>query len=417
MQKKNLDLSRRNFLGVVAGACAAPLLVPNTVFGQDGTAPNERLNVVFIGVGNRGNEVIGDFGGNRGTRITGVCDCYTAHAERGRDKVNNIYRNKDCKIYPKYEEVLEDKAVDVVVVTTPDHWHTKMTVEACKAGKDVYCEKPLTLTLAEGKHIVAAARKYNRVCTSGSQRVWQDYGHYMAPVIQSGAIGEVTDIYSWSGNPPKICYTPEEQIPVGMDWDRWLGQAPFSLYSQDRSSGSYGGGWRQYGDYGNGFLADWGAHKFGGAMYSMGMDDQLPIKIIPPGVDENENSRNLTMVFKNGLRLHHAPGYDITFKGTEREFRNGDRSIKPLKPVELRTYSGGATNIVGDFVYCVKNRLRPFQDLFYGATTAGICQLAAIGYRLGRTLNWDPEKYDFVNDDQASRFISRPQRPPYTYEV
>ena len=399
--------NRRQFLAASA-AVALPLLLPGRVLGRDrGVAPSNKLVTVSIGLGNRGNEIIGGFVHNPHFQLLGVCDCYTLHAEQAKKRVDEWYKNTDCLIFPKYEDVLAREDVDVVVIATPDHWHTKISVEACRAGKDVYCEKPLTLTLAEGRQIVAAARKYNRVCTSGSQRVMEDYG-YMAPVIQSGAIGEVKEVFVGLGKSPYTGYLPEEPVPQGFDWDRWLGQAPWRPYNNERASGSYGGGWRNLEDYGGGFLADWGAHKFGGVLYALGLDDTTPVEILPPGVD----GEFATMIFKTGVKVRHGGG-DITFVGTERKFAHKDFSIKPLKTVELRRYSGGATRLVDDFAYSVRNRIRPFQDFLYGANVAAACQLLNICYKLNRPLKWDPDKYQFVGDEQANRMIYRPQRSPY----
>ena len=415
--------NRRDFLKrmtlATMTACAAPTLLSSRVLGREGyPAPNERVNVGVIGIGSRGPDLVHGFGGNSQSRIIAVCDCFERKAVSGRDRVNGIYRDRACEIIPKYEEMIARDDIDVIVNVTPDHWHTKISIEAMRAGKDVYCEKPLTLTLEESRQIVAAARKYNRVATSGSQRVMEDYG-YMAPVLMSGAIGEVTDVFVGLGPAGKECYLPEEPIPEGFDWDRWLGQTPWAPYNAERCSGDYGGGWRNYMEYGNGFLADWGAHKFGGAMYVTGVDAMVPTRILPPKCEENPEDR-MTLIFPNGLKMHHVSGgHDITFVGTEGTYRHdADRGkILPRKVVELRRYSGGANDIIGDFLYCVYHRLRPFQDFFYGANTASLCQLANIGYRLNRPLTFNPEKWDFEHDDAASRMVSRPQRWPYTIEV
>lgn len=367
---------------------------------------------MLIGAGNRGNELLGGFCSSPQFQVKGVCDCYTDHANRARDRVNRFYKNNDCEIVPKYEDVLARKDIDMVIIATPDHWHAKIAIEACRSGKDVYCEKPLTLTLSEGRQIVAAARKYNRVCTGGSQRVMEDYG-YMAPIIASGAIGEVKEIFVGVGNPPMHCYLPEQPVPEGMDWDRWLGQAPFAPYNSERCSGSYGGGWRRYTEYGNGFLADWGAHKFSGAMYIMGLDSTGPVKILPKGF---EGAKYASVLFANGIRMYHAQDYDVTFVGTKGRYDHHKSDLKPVKTVEVRRYSGGASNIRDDFAYSVRNRIRPFQDFEYASRCAAVCQLLAICYKLNRPLDWDPVKSEFINDPIAQRMVSRPQRAPYIIE-
>ena len=412
-------LSRRGFLTAAAATSMAPLFLSARVMGKDGfVAPNDKINMALIGIGNRGQDHIGSFCGNNNFNLSIVCDCYDAHTERAKGLVDRRYGNTDCKMYKMYEEVYALPEIDVVSIASPDHWHTKMTVDACKAGKDVFCEKPLTLTLAEGRQIVQAARKYNRVCSSGSQRVMEDYG-YMAPIIQSGAIGEVKEIHCGIGNPPWECYLPEEPIPAGMDWDRWLGQAPWAQYNGERCSGSYGGGWRNFYEYGNGFLADWGAHKFGGSLYACGFDHMVPEKIYAPNTEINPTP-GVMMILPNGVKVFHNRNgqHDITIIGSEGTYRHRQTpDVKQLHAVNVRRYHGGATNITADFAFCVRNRVRPFQDVFYGARTAALCQLANCAYKLQRDLVWDDEKMVFVGDEMATRLVKRVQREPYTIEV
>ena len=412
MNNERTKLNRRAFFKASVCAVSAPLIIPSGVFGfNGGVSPSNKINLFHIGLGNRGNELLGGFLGNPNYHVVGVCDCYKDHLDRAASRVGNHYHSEAVVKYAHYEDVLQRSDVDAIVCACPDHWHTKISVEACQAGKDVYCEKPLTLTLQETRLIVKAARKYNRVCTSGSQRVMEDYG-YMAPILQSGAIGEVKEVFVGLGDPPRHCYLPEQPIPEGFDWDRWQGQAPAAPYNSERCSGNYGGGWRRYTEYGNGFLADWGAHKFGGSLYVLGMDLEEPVELLPIGY---EGSKYVCAVFKNGLKMYHAwnSGYDITFIGTEGAYEHNKTKMNPLKPVDVRRYSGGARNIADDFAFCVRNRLRPFQDFSYGATTAAVCQLMAICHKLNRRLQWDSANCRFVNDDEANRHVQRVQRAPY----
>jgi len=413
---KNSRVSRRSFLrSAISAAAVSPLVVSASVLGRDGSVPpNEKIVSAFIGIGSRAQQVMGDFtySRNKPFHIVAVCDCFKKPLEEGRVRVNQINGNEDCKTYAKYEDILARPDIDVVVITTPDHWHTKIAVEACKAGKDVFCEKPLTLTPLECRQIVAAARKYNRVCTSGSQRVMEDYG-YMAPIVKSGALGEVKEAYLGVGGPPFDLYYPEVPIPEGDDWDRWLGPAPWVPYHPERCSGSYGGGWRNGWDYGNGFLADWGAHKLGGILYVLGIDAEEPVEILPPKCEKNDKEW-LAWVYPNGIRIYHSGAHDITLVGSEQTFKHQqDRNrIKPLGPTDLRRYAPGANRLAEDFAYCVYNRTRPFQDFVYGAATALGCQLANITYKLNRPLKWNAATTSF-DDDVADRFVTRPKRSPY----
>ena len=412
------SLSRRRFLATATiTALSSPFIVPGSVLGRnDSVSPSNKLICALVGHGNRGSEIMFGFATNPDFHMIGVCDCDRTKAVWAKERLDSHFNNNDAILFPKYEDILDREDVDVVICACPDHWHSKIIVDSCKAGKDVYSEKPLTLTLAEGRLVVKAARKYNRVVSSGSQRVMEDYGH-MAPLIKSGVIGEVKEIFAGVGKPPVQCYLPEEPIPEGLDWDRWLGQAPDAPYNSERRSGSYGGGWRQFYDYGNGFLADWGAHKFAGAVYCCGLDGEEPVKVLQPHSGGNETDY-MTVEYKNGVQLHHAPDYDITIVGTEGVIQNQDaHAMRPNYVVNIRRYHGAVNDINSDAGYSFKNRVRPFQDVEFGAKAAAICQLLNIGYQVQRDLIWDPESTSFVNDEQANRLVGRVQRAPYIIEI
>ena len=416
MKRRPKSISRRRFLAGVAAA-AAPLVLPAKVLGLNNTvSPSNMLVSVLIGHGNRGSETLLPFALLPDFYMLGVCDCYKLHAVEGKERLDKQFENNDAIIFPKYEDVLDRSDVDVVICTTPDHWHTKIIVDSCKAGKDVFSEKPLTLTLAEGRMVVQAARKYNRVVSSGSQRVMEDYGK-LAPIIQAGNIGEVKEIFCGVGGPPSQDYLPEEEIPEGLDWDRWLGQAPWAPFNADRFSGSYGGGWRRLYDYGNGFLADWGAHKFAGAVYACGLDGEEPVKVLQPHSGGNETDF-MTVEYANGVQLHHAPEYDITIVGTEGTVHTGNAwQIVPSHVVNIRRYHGAREEIRAEVAWSFKHRVRPFQDVQFGANVAAVCQLLNIGYQVKRDLVWDSANTRFTNDEQANRLVSRVQRAPYTIEL
>jgi predicted dehydrogenase len=425
VNKKNNCLTRRNFLAATAISAAAvsPLVIASSVLGREGQiAPNEQIPLAMVGYGNRGGEIIRGFRDTRrGFRAIAFADCKESQRERAKRDTDNYYKNTDSKTYEKYEDILARDDIDVIVIATPDHWHTKIAIESCKAGKDVFSEKPLTHTPMESREIVAAARKYNRVCSSGSQRVWEDYGKNMAEIVRSGGIGEVKEAWFSTNHEGLDCYLPAQEIPKGFDWDRWLGPAPWRPYNGERCSGNYGGGWRRWWDYGNGFFADWGAHRLGGILYILGIDDQEPVEMLPPKCEANPLDC-VVYVYKDGVKIYHTrergtmPTHDVTIVGSEGTISNRNfRNFKPIGTPNIRRYSGGTGNIQDDFHYCVRNRLRPFQDFLYGAATATACQLANIVVRVGRPLKWDAEKTAFINDDYANRFVVKPKRG--TYEI
>ncbi len=394
--------SRRSFLAGATAAVCAPLFLEGRVLGKDGNyAPNDIINVGLIGNGWRRSNI----GSRPGSRFIAICDCDTRRLPKD---------DPNMKGFQYYEEMLAMPELDVVSIAAPDHWHTKMTIDSCKAGKDVYCEKPLTFTLMESRQIVAAARKYNRVVSSGSQRVMEDYGHIMAPIIMSGAVGEVKEIYAGcAGSPGERVYLPQP-VPAELDWDRWLGQAPYFAYNEEAIRPMT---WRFNSVFGTGGLGDWGGHNFGGALYSCGMDHVAPKEVFAPNTEENPHNGAM-IVMENGVKFfHNSPKGNIMIVGTKGTYVFGQSpEFKPLHAVNVRRYSGGANNIADDFLFCVRNRVRPFQDVFFGANVSDYGHLCNIVYKLQRHLVWDKEKMEFVGDSEASRMVAKVQRAPYVIQ-
>ncbi|MDO5554152.1 MAG: Gfo/Idh/MocA family oxidoreductase [Planctomycetia bacterium] len=397
-------ISRRGFLGTAA-ACTLPLFLPGRILGKDGQfSPNETINVGLIGYGVRRSEV----GFRPGAKFIAICDCDTRRIPTD---------NPEIKGFQHYEEMLEMPELDAVSIAAPDHWHTRMTIDACKAGKDVYCEKPLTFSLMESRQIVQAARKYNRVVSSGSQRVMEDFGHFIAPIVMSGAIGDVTDIYAGCAGPPSERTYDAEPVPAELDWDRWLGQAPWFEYSKRAIQCMT---WRFNTVFGTGGLGDWGGHTFGGALYCCGMDHIAPKEVYAPHSERNPED-GVVILMENGVKLHHVigPAYECTkIVGTQGTCNFTDiGNLRPLHAVNIRRYHAGLKTIGDDFLYCMRHRLRPFQDVFYGANVADYGHMCNIAYKYKRDLVWDKEKMEFVGDPEATSMVTRVQRAPYTIEV
>lgn len=406
---KDTRIGRRSFIKTVA---AASLVLPNIIKSRTwGDAarpsPSNRLVMAGIGMGGRGSEDLNEFMSCPEIQAVAVCDVKTDHLNNCVNRVNSRYGNQDCKGYKDYREILARDDIDLILCGTPDHWHAQIIIDACKSGKDVFCEKPLTLTIAEGRKIVNAARRYGRIASSGSQRVLQDYGR-LACAARSGQFGKIVAAHADPGGPPRDCYLPGEPVPDNIDWDMWLGPAPMVPYHSWRCSAAYGlggKGFRTWRDYSGGMMTDWGGHKFGGVLHGMGLDGTGPVEIIPP---DGKDNKYLTYVFANGMKLYVGGGMKyICSDGVARPQR--DLKVPP----GLRWYSGGAHTLVGDFLYCVKTRTVPFQDVEYGHRTATVCHLGNICYALNRRLKWDPDKEDFIGDTEASRMVDRPRRGPW----
>ena len=407
---KKVPYSRRNFLKTASiSAVTFPQIITSNALGANGVpAASNRIVMAGLGMGGRGRVVLGEFLRQKSIQVVAVNDVQRRQLDGVQRSVNNHYGNGDCAAHEDYREILARSDIDMVFCAPPDHWHAQMIIDACKAGKDVMCEKPLTLTIGEGRKIVETARKYGRVAAGGSQRVLEDYGA-MACVANSGKFGKVLEGNSDPGTHPFECHLGEQPVPEGVNWDLWLGPAPWAPYHEHRISRSYDirgkKGWRSWEDYSGGLMTDWGGHKFGGLMHGMKLDHTGPSKIIPP-----KNGEAMRFEFATGQVINVRGGAFYKCEGGD---INGADRRSVRVPRGLRWYSGGARTLVEDFVHCVKTRQRPFRDVEWSHRTASLCHLGNIAIKLNRTLHWDPVKEDFIGDAEASSFVDRARRGPW----
>jgi len=397
-------ISRRGFLGkAAAGAALAPIVMKASAFGA-----NDQFTMGFIGMGGQGRGDLGGFLGFKELRAVAVCDVHEAHREMARSAVNSRYGNNDCVAVNDFRQITERKDIDAVFCATPDHWHAIITVEAMRNGKDVYCEKPETLTIREGRIMVETARRYGRVFSGGSQRVWEDYNWYHR-VMWSGAAGKLQEVWVNIGGPSGDCYLPAEPVPPGLDWDMWLGPAPWRPYNK----GLHPFTWRSFRDYSGGGMTDWGAHHIGGALFAAQLHDQpLPIEVHPP---DGKEFKQLTYIYANGVRMYLGGAWDgpLGFKGTLGEVPERGKPRMPAPPTPIQGYRGRG-GIFGDFVHCVLTRQRPFRDIELAHRTVATCHLANIAFWLKRPFKFDPEKEEIIGDPEANRWVDRPKRQPWT---
>lgn len=347
--------------------------------------------------------------GDNRVQVVAICDVVFDHAKEAKQSVDSHYGTKDCNTYHDYREILARDDIDAILCATPDHWHAQISIDAMRSGKDVYCEKPLSLTIDEGKKMVATARALGRVLSCGSQRVIGDYG-MLACAARSGRFGKILKGRTLPGGPPKHCYLPGEPLPPGlMDWDMWLGPAPWAPYHPARCASYAGpmGGFRTWYDYAGGIMTDWGGHKFGALLHGMGLDHTGPTDILPQNPDTGEP---MSFLFADGMTIEYAHA-----DGVEYHCENGLASPLPNEPIPpgLRWYENGAKHPIPDFITCIGNRKRPFQDVAYAHRTATLCHLGNICLTLKRPLKWDPEQEVFINDPEANRFLSRARRGPW----
>lgn len=401
-------LSRRSFVKYAGiAAVAVPNIITSKALGDaDGTPPaNERITMGAVGCGGMGSNVINHLiNRDRRVQLVAACDVKQDALERWANESRGVDG------YVDYRDLIARDDIDMIMCATPDHWHAQVTIDAMKAGKDIFCEKPLSLTVVEGRKMVAAARKYGRIFSCGSQRVIGDYGR-LAAAANSGMYGKILRAHASPGGPPRMCYLPEQGCPEedGVHWDLWLGPAPWAPYHpwrHGRSFGLRGMGFRTWYDYSGGMMTDWGGHVFGGAMHGMKLDHTGPVEVIHPG---NQGCEHLTYVFENGMRLVVGGGHKfICEKGEARPFPG-----MAVPPAGLRWYEDGAENPYSDVVNCIYSRKRPFRDIEYAHRVATVCHLGNICYMLKRDLKWDPDKEVFVGDVEANRLLDRPRRGPW----
>lgn len=405
---KQATLGRRGFLRAGAiGAATAPLFVRSYAHGA---GPNDRIVMGCIGMGGQGRGDMGGFLGFNDVQVVAVCDVVGEHCRLAKEMVDGRYGNKDCQSYRDFQEILHRPDIDAVLIGTPDHWHAVISIEAMKNGKDVYCEKPETLTIREGRQMTTIARRFGRVFSGGSQRVWGDY-NWFHKMVRGGRIGQPLEAWVNVGGPSGPCYLPPIAVPQDVDWDRWLGPAPYRPFHPTLIAG----GFRPFRDYSGGGMTDWGCHTFGGALFCLGLHTTGPVEIIPP---DGKDYAQLTYKFANGVRIYHGGGWDgiLNFRGTEGELsEKGDRAgNKPEPPdIYIPNYKDDR-GIFGDFIHCVKTRERPFRDIEIAHRTATVAHLGNIAYWLDRPLRWDAEKEEIVGDAEANRWLDRPKREPWS---
>ena len=413
----NRPVSRRDFLrraGAAGAAFVAPTIIPASALGAAGRPPaSDRIVMGAIGVGGQGT---GDMRGLMRfgqVQMVAVCDVRKNQRQGAKRHVDGRYKNKDCKTYGDFRELLARDDIDAVNIGTPDHWHALIVIHACKQGKDAFCEKPLTLTIREGRIMVETARRFGRVVSSGSQRVIGDYGR-IAREVRSGVIGEVKEAYVNVGGPPRDCHLPGQPIPDNIDWDMWLGPAPWAPYHPHRCGRAYGlggRGFRTWRDYSGGMMTDWGGHTFGGALYALDKMETGPVEVIPP---DGKDHPLLTYVYADGVRLYHAPGKirgPLLYKGTHGQLPG--RHTGKAHPYTIQHYKGRG-GLLGDFLHCVRTRELPFRDVERGHRAATICHLGNIAYETGRRFKWDPVKEVSPDCEEANRLCIRAKREPWT---
>ncbi|MDR1814842.1 MAG: Gfo/Idh/MocA family oxidoreductase [Tannerella sp.] len=429
MIKEEKILSRRQFLGRSIAAAAAFTIVPRNVLGGAGfMAPSDEITLGFIGVGIQGRGLASNFVSR--ARIVAGSDVFSTKADKFKADVEAAYakagkENKGIKLYKDFRDLLKQKDIDAVVIATPDHWHAIQVIEAAKAGKDVYCEKPYSHSIEEGRLMVQAIEKYQRINQTGNmQRSWKIFRD-ACQLVRNGHIGDITEVKVCCGPPPKAYDLKGDPRPKEIDWDMWIGPAVYNDYSAVLAppvEKTHFPDWRNYKEYGNGMTADWGAHMFDIAQWGLGMDDSGPIAIEPP-----VNQTPLTFYYANGVRMTHEDfgrGYAVRFIGTKGVI-DISRGFFETLPANLKDHEWGENEIklyesndhYDNFIEGIRTRKQTICTAEIGHRTATVCHLANIGYELKRPLKWNPAKEEFIGDDEANLLRSGYLRKPWKMAI
>ena len=431
MSRRTDRLTRRGFLrGAGAAAAAAalgPAIVPSSVFGA--AAPSNRITMGCIGVGGRGTGNLRTFIGRSEVQIRGVCDVDESHAVRAKRIVDQRYGNGDCGLYNDFREMLVRSDIDAVTVCTPDHWHALITITAAKAGKDIYCEKPLANTVAEGRAVCNVVTRYGRVLQTGSHERSRYPVRFACELVRNGRVGKLHTIWvnlPVSQHQRQIAPQPVVPVPPGFDFDTWLGPAPWSAYTPRRCHGSF----RYILDYSGGEMTDRGAHVIDIAQLGNGTDHTTPVRISGRGWAPTDGLFDTFMkydfecTYANGVKLigRSAGQRGIKFEGSDGwifvhihggRLEAGPASILKEKIGAGEFHIGYSPGHHQDFLNAVRSRQRTVAPAEVGHHTGSICHLVNIALLTGRELKYDPKRERILNDSGAAAMLTRACRSPW----
>ena len=426
--KKVKNNTRRKFIKSSAIGVTAFSIVSRFVLGRGYLAPSDKISLGVIGVGKQGSGLARRFLIETQVQIVAGSDVWTPKREAFSKNVEKWYANErgtekynGVTNYLDYKEMLERSDIDAVIIATPDHWHAIQAVDALNSGKDVFCEKPLTNTIKEGRDIVNAVKKNNAIFQTGSmQRSWAKF-RTAKDIVSSGKLGEITKVLVNVGDPARNFDLEGEALPAGVDWNRWCGPAPLLPYHSSIAPPIVDKfpDWRFFKETGGGILSDWGAHMFDIAQWCLGMDHTGPVKYIPP--TDRSAKRGLRMFYENGIEMVHEDfgrNFAVRFFGSEGTL-DVSRGFLETDPANILASVPGADdekpfqdrgNHYENWMTAIKNRTETICPAEIGHRTATICNVANIAYELGRTVNWDPVKEKFVKDGQANKMRKRKNR-------
>jgi len=443
MSNQRNSLSRRDFLrssAILGAAAAFPGIVPASVFGAE--APSERIVVGCIGVGRMGTGDLTEALGIKDVQVVAVCDVDSKRVQLAQKRIDSYYAerrpgelSKGCAGYGDFRELLARAAIDAVQISTPDHWHMIPAIEAAKAGKDIFLQKPLSLTITEGRQVSDVVRRYGRVFQIGSQQRSDKRFRQACELVRNGRIGKLHTIKVGFGTDPGCGPQPEMPVPENLDYDMWLGPAPWAPYTEERvhpqNSITARPGWLRISDYGAGMITGWGSHHLDIAHWGMGTEFTGPIEVegraeFPKdGLWDVHGDFHIEYTYANGVKMI-AADEKVHKNGVRFEGDKGwifvTRGAIDAEPKSLlqETIGPGETKLYvsnyhkGNFYECVKSRAETIAPVEVAHRSCSACLLGDIAMRTGLKLKWDPARERFVdNDPVATKMLSRTMRSPW----
>jgi len=423
MPGEAVHFPRRRFLKTAlktGGALAVPQVIPGSALGQDAVAPSQRIVVAGIGIGGRGSGDLGTMLSEPDVQVVAVCDVREDRRQRVKGMVDGKYGNRDCATYRDFRELLARTDIDAVLITTGSNWHAALSIYAAKAGKDVYCEKPCTKTIAESLALAATFRRTGRVYQAGTQRRNGTNFVFAVELARRGRLGKLHTVHACCGGGTGSSGWPSPQPEPSkdqVDWDLFLGPAAWRPFNR----GLLNSGFEKGGGMVGGGVLEWGSHCVDLCQWANDADETVPIEYEPVGRSEATAlyANGVKLVMRNGgwLGLGSCP---VRFEGESGWVETGDSGKIELSPASLRawyerpTRDRGATgNHVRDFLDCVKSRGMPRANADVACRSHIACHAANIAIFLGRKLAYDPKKNEFLGDDEANRLRSEALRAPW----
>lgn len=436
-------LPRRRFLKNAALLAAAPLILPGRVWAGQ-TAPGRRLTIGCIGMGKMMGTHLGRILPRDDVQVVAVCDVDTTRREHAQRRVDEAYSvaagttYKGCAAYNDFRELLARPDIDIAIIATPDHWHAYIAIAAVNAGKDVYCEKPLTYNIREAVELLKAVRRNGRVLQVGSQQRSSMEFRVAAELVRNGVIGKVHAVNVSFGDPARPYAEPAEPLEPGLDWNLWCGPGPLVNYNpmlSPRGVHDHFPKWRETWEFGGGMITDWGAHHIDIAHWGLGVDESGPVEVRAPQNWETAK-RGAQLVYADGAVLTHVKGRGVSFYGTEGEVhvnrgkfefvlagktlhRFWDKEVDKGTSLEREVTLTEREQLAGakvrlqrskghfqDFVDAVASRGRPICDVAIGTSSVIACHVMNFAYRFGANAHWDPVRNRFVRGGR-SRWLTR----------